>query len=158
MDIPYCACLKCGCVYFPSLRLCTYQAAVIPNRPLYLTSSLLPVSPFPVCLFSSVVCFSELLKGEIWMRRSVQCLWNYTAREATQKFLHLFKYLFFIQCETLFSAALFSLQLYFKSQISDCSHKFCRGNVMQHKQTEFPCILQWAFWCPTFFNKATSKV
>lgn len=126
----------------------------------FLSSSLpiLPVSPFPVCLFSSVVCFSELLKGEIWMRRSVQCLWNYTAREATQKFLHLFKYLFFIQCETLFSAALFSLQLYFKSQISDCSHKFCRGNVMQHKQTEFPCILQWAFWCPTFFNKATSKV
>lgn len=42
MDIPYCACLKCGCVYFPSQRLCTYQAAVIPNRPLYLTSSLLP--------------------------------------------------------------------------------------------------------------------
>ena len=29
---------------------------------------------------------------------------------------------------------------------------------MQHKQTEFPRILQWAFQRPTFFNKALSKV
>lgn len=37
-----CVCLKYESVYFLSQWLCTYQADVIPNLPLYLTSSSLP--------------------------------------------------------------------------------------------------------------------
>lgn len=47
-------CVGFGSVYFLSQRLSTYQAAVIPNLPLYLTSSPLPSLLVPSCMSPSL--------------------------------------------------------------------------------------------------------
>lgn len=126
----------------------------------FLPSSLPPVSisPFPVSL-SLQLC----ILASCWRVKSEWGIWCY-AYEAVVPPQHKKNSSICSNICFLFNEKHFSLQIpdlfphFFLCQILLLSHKVCRGNVMQHKQTEFPNILQCAFQCPTFFNKAQSCV
>lgn len=118
---------------FPSISL-----------PLFFPPSSACVSPFPVSLsLSSAVYFSKFLKGEIRMRRFVLCLWSCATsaqqeEQLKKKFSICSNICFLIQRETLFSADTSFISFF----LSDFG--LFPQSLLQHKQAEFPSILQWA--------------
>lgn len=82
-------------------------------------------------------------------------LWHLSATR--EKCHHLFKYLFFIQSETLFSAdtSFTSLFFFFFGQILVHSHKVCRGNVMQQQNS--PVFSSGLFNAPPSLTKPCPK-
>lgn len=162
MDIPYCACLKCGCVYFPSQRLCTYQAAVIPNRPLYLTSSLLP-SLFCLSLpFLYVFSLQLCVLASCWRVKSewgVVCNAYETAqREKQHKNFSICSNICFS-----FNVKLFSLQLYFlcsfilKVKFQIVPINSAEGMLCSTSKQNSPVFSSGLFDAPPFLTKLHPK-
>lgn len=162
MDIPYRACLKRGCL-FPFTAVVYIPSGCYPKSSSlshFLSSSLplLCVSPFPVCLFSSAVRFSELSKSEIQTRICPARMKVHSETSNIKIFPSVQIFVFHSMRNSFLCSFICPPPPSLKSQISDCSHKVCTGNVMQHKQTEFPCILQWLFDAPPFLTKLHPKL
>lgn len=121
-----------GWVCLLSQQLYTYQATVIPKPPLYLTSSCLPSL---ICLSQSCCVFYQVVEGQNPSQTFCAMLVElHNKFSICSNICFPFNMrLFSVWIPTLFPLSFFFCFL-FRFQ---CSHKICRGNVMQHKQTKF---------------------
>lgn len=141
------------CVYFLSQWLCTYQTVVsIPN--------LIFISlPLPFCLslpflylFSPQLCLLALSCREGQKSKRGVVFGAYEAvvpRHSERSNIKISPSVQIFVFHSMWNTFLCRYQFYppplFFCQVLVRSHNVCRGNVAQHKQTEFPSILQWAF-------------
>lgn len=119
------------------------------SLPLFFPPSSVCLSPFPVSLSLRlrILASCRRVKSE-WgvLRYAYEAVVPRQQREKQQKHFSICSNICFS-----FNVKHFSPQIpalfppFFSPHILVRSHKVCRGNVMQHKQTEFPSILQWAF-------------